>query len=58
MTRRPKTAAAIDVGHRRVTRSLVAVRSPHPLVRVIDPLAVRVVVDVGSTSQAPPTGGR
>lgn len=38
--------------------ALVAVRSPHPLVRVIDPLAVRVVVEVGSTSQAPPTGGR
>jgi YbbR domain-containing protein len=37
---------------------LVAVRSPHPLVRVIDPLAVRVVVAVGIASQPPPAGGR
>ena len=31
---------------------------PPPLVRVIDPLAVRVVVDVGTASQPPPAGGR
>lgn len=37
---------------------LVAVRSPHPLVRVIDPLAVRVVVAVGIATQPPPAGGR
>lgn len=38
--------------------ALVAVRSPHPLVRVIDPLAVRVVIAIGMAAPPPPTGGR
>ncbi|HPC82547.1 MAG TPA: CdaR family protein [Thermoanaerobaculaceae bacterium] len=38
--------------------ALVAVRSPHPLVRVIDPLAVRVVARVGPAANRPHQGGR
>lgn len=38
--------------------ALVAVRSPHPLVRVLEPLAVRVVVRVGAPANQAPPGGR
>lgn len=38
--------------------ALVAVRSPHPLVRVIEPLAVRVVVRLEPPTDRPPPGGR
>lgn len=38
--------------------ALLAVRSPHPLVRVIDPLAVRVVVSCTAPVNQPTQGGR
>ena len=38
--------------------ALVAVRSPHPLVRIVEPLAVRVVVDLWKYQPTTPRGGR